>query len=132
MLQSLLNIGVLVITGAFLKPRFKGLLILIGFWIVLWFLHSEYLNYVDYSGNTDFVLHSSILKVVLILLSSIIYGLSVERSIFLQNNSYREFAYYKHKGDIIPVDKTDDGFNFLRNKEKLLDASEQLLGTDKK
>lgn len=123
MLKSLFRLSVIFVTGAFLKPRIKGLLILIAFWALLWFLQSEYLNYVDYSGDANYVLQASIIKVGLILFSLSMYVLLIERRI------------YRNKANKEPEEFTDkriqgDGFDAIRRKKKLRGHSEQLLNKD--
>lgn len=79
MFKGLFRLSMLLVTGKFLKPRIKGLLLLLGFWLLLWFLQSEYLSYVDYSGDSAYVLHASLIKVSLILISLLLYIFAVER-----------------------------------------------------
>lgn len=123
MLKSLFRLSVIFVTGAFLKPRIKGLLILLAFWALLWFLQSEYLSYVDYSGDADYVLQASIIKVGLILFSLLIYTLLVERRIYTQRIKTR-----KAVAEITAEVAQGDGFDAIRRKRTLKGKSDQLLG----
>jgi hypothetical protein len=125
MLKSIFRLSVMVITGAFLKPRIKGLLILLGFWLLLWFLQSEYLSYVDYTGDANFVLYVSLIKVGLILFSLLVYGLVIERRIFRNKNL--PTASVDAGKNLNPLNAQDDGFDFIRQKKKLRGKSDQLL-----
>lgn len=113
-----------MVTGVFLKPRIKGLVGLSAFWLLLWFLQSEYLNYVNYSGDSQFVLHSSLLKVGLILLSLLIYALIIERPIYIIKKKITKTTLSTKHTSTMPQ---DDGFDFIREKKDLKNKSDQLL-----
>lgn len=121
-----LKIGALIATARFLKPRLKGLLVLIAFWIVVRFLHSEYLSYVELSGDTQYLVTAALSKIILYLLAFVIYIFTVERKIL---------ALTKQEIDAKQIQEhpagEDDGFDFLRQKKKLQSPAEHLLQSDK-
>lgn len=122
MINNLLKIGALVVTGRFLKPRLKGLLALIVFWFVVRLLHAEYIRYVELSTDTSFLWQASLLKIALYVLGFIIYFLLVERRLLLQSKIQQEESLIQSH-----IEGSDDGFNFLREKKKLESKSDQLL-----
>jgi hypothetical protein len=69
MINQLLKLGALITTGRFLKPRIKGLICVLTVWLLLWFLHSEYVSYVELSGDTGYVLYVTMAKIAIYALS---------------------------------------------------------------
>jgi hypothetical protein len=122
MINNLLKIGALVVTGRFLKPRLKGLVVLIVFWFVIRLLHTEYITYVQLSTDTSFLWQASLLKIFLYVLGFVVYVVVVERRILLQSKLAKE-----EKLKQTHIEGSDDGFNFLREKKKLKSQSDQLL-----
>ena len=119
MINQLLKVGVLIATGRFFKQRWRGVLAVLAVWIVLWVVHGEYVRYVELSGNTQYVLHASILKIFVYLLSIAVYVWRVERPL-----------WPKTPAPVTPVTVVpsspsksaaptggDDGFDFLRIKK---------------
>ena len=123
MLNNILKFSALIVTGRFLKPRFRGLLVLIIFWLVVRLLHAEYISYVQLSADTSFLWQASLIKIVLYLLGFCVYFLLVERRILL-NSKLEQQA----KRQQLQLAGEDDGFNFLREKKNLSSQSERLLG----
>lgn len=117
-----LKIGAMIAAARFLKPRLKGLLVLIAFWIVVRFMHSEYLSYVELSQDTAFLIQATFIKIGLYLLSFVIYLLTVERRILTRTEKEIEAKQIREH----PAGE-DDGFDFLRQKKKLQSPAEQLL-----
>ena len=113
MLNNLLKLSALVITGRFLKPRFKGLLILIVFWLLVRLLHAEYISY---------LWQAALIKITLYIVGFCAYFMIVERRILLHSKLEQE----EQKNQLLLAGE-DDGFNFLRAKKKLSSKSEQLL-----
>ena len=122
MINNLLKIGALVVTGRFLKPRLKGLLVLIVFWFVIRLLHAEYISYVELSTDTSFLWQASLLKITLYVLGFVVYFFVVERRLLLQSKIEQEEKLIETH-----IEGNDDGFNFLREKKKLESKSDQLL-----
>lgn len=133
MITQLLKVGALIATGRFLKPRLKGLLWVLAVWLLLWFVHSEYVQYVELSGDTSFVLKASLLKTGLYALSIALYVLLVERRLWPKPVKMPPPAPRSAPASLAtaapkPVPKgEDDGFNFLRSKGKLRDKADELL-----
>src|SRR5690554_1773796 len=82
MINQMLKLGALIATGRFLKQRIRGLLGILLVWVILWFVHSEFVSYVELSGDTRYVLHASIVKLLLYALSIGIYVWRVERPLW--------------------------------------------------
>jgi len=135
MINQLMRLGALLATGRFLKSRYKGLLMLAFVWVLLWFAHSEYVSYVELSNDRTFVLHASLLKVVLYALSVGCYVLFVERPLWPKRSKVPPpNAAPRVNARPAPVSAApreipqgDDGFDFLRRKKTLRGSPEKLL-----
>lgn len=130
MLTQILKVGALLATGRFLKPRLKGLLWILVVWVALWFIHSEYVSYVELSGDTAFVLQATLLKTALYGLSIAIYVLLVERKLWpkaVKMPPTPVITDSVHLADKPRLRADDDGFNFLREKPTLKNQAEDLL-----
>jgi hypothetical protein len=126
MLNQLLKFGMLVATGRFLKQRWRGVLAVLAVWIVLWVVHGEFINYVELSGDTRYVLHASLLKLALYALSIGVYVWRVERPLWPKaatppvpssvaaSNPVRQ-ALPSSTRTVLPRADGDDGFDFLRH-----------------
>jgi len=134
MITQLLKVGALIATGRFLKPRLQGLLWVLAVWLLLWFVHSEYVQYVELSGDTSFVLKASLLKTGLYALSIALYVLLVERRLWPRPvkmppphaTGSAAATATKAVPKAVPAGE-DDGFNFLRSKGKLRNKADELL-----
>lgn len=120
-----LKIGAFLVAGRFLKPRLKGLLVLAGFWFLVSFLHGEYRDYVQLSGNTDYLISAALAKIGLYVLGFVGYVLTVERRIL--NRVQAEIA---QKAEVENPRHRDDGFDFIRRKKKLENPADKLLHKD--
>ena len=135
MINQLLKLGALITTGRFLKPRLKGLLGILAVWLVLWFLHSEFISYVELSGDTRFVLHVTVLKLALYALSIGLYVMLVEKKLWpkpLKAASPELIKPQQAKAArpaVLPAG--DDGFDFLRHKKALQSPADGLLKKEK-
>lgn len=125
MITQLLKVGALIATGRFFKPRIKGLLWVAAVWLLLWFVHSEYVSYVELSGDTRFVMQASLIKTALYGLTIAVYVMLVERKLWPKpvkippppaNTPQQPVARVRQHGE-------DDGFNFLRDKPQLKTAA---------
>ena len=117
-----LKIGALIATARFLKPRLKGLLVLIAFWLVVRFLHSEYLSYVELSGNTQYLVVAALGKITLYVLAFLVYVLIVERKILQRTQQDIDVRTLQERAA-----GEDDGFDFIRNKKSLSNPADNLL-----
>ena len=127
MITQFLKVGALIATGRFLKPRLKGLLWVSAIWLVLHFMHAEFVSYVELSDDTRYVLHASLLKLLLYALTIGIYVLKVERPLWPKSTPLTKVAAIPANTSIVELPRGDDGFDFLREKEKLRTRAEQLL-----
>ncbi len=127
MITQFLKVGFLIASGRFLKPRWKGLLWIIAIWLVLRFIHAEFVSYVALSGDTRYVLHASLLKMLLYALTLGIYVWRVERPLWPKSTSLPIAPTAIYSPTVVSLPKSDDGFDFLRDKEKLRTRAEQLL-----
>jgi len=121
MFTQLLKVGALIAIGRFFKPRFKGLLWIAAIWLLLWFVHSEYVSYVQLSGDTRFVMHATLIKTGLYGLSIAVYVLLVEHKLWPKPVKIPSPPTKTPAQPVVRVhiNEEDDGFNFLRNKPKL-------------
>lgn len=135
MINQFLRLGFLVVTGRFFKPRIKGLLLLAVVWVVLWFVHSEYVSYVELSDDRSLVLYASLAKLLLYALSVGSYVLFVERPLWPKptkappptNTSSRTTNAPSSPATPRVLGEDDDGFDFLRRKGKLKGSRDKLL-----
>ena len=117
-----LKIGALIALGRFLKPRVKGLIALVVFWLIISFLHDEYENYVELSGNTDYLVTAALTKIALYLIGFALYVLIVERKILKRTATQIQAQQIQERPS-----GEDDGFDFLREKHKLQNQADKLL-----
>jgi len=130
MLNQILKFTVITSIWLWLKPRWRALLAFIVSIVIINVLHSEYVKYVEISGNQDFLVWSYILKwsamlfCILAYLLVNVWGISSKKTLPVKaaNESAR----------VAPrVEGQDDGFDFLRRKKKLNSQSEKLLEVSK-
>ena len=126
MINQLLKLGALVAIGRFLKPRLSGLLWVAAAWLALWFVHGEFVSYVQLSGDTRYVLHASLLKTALYALSIGIYVFTVERRLWPRPVAIPPGGKTAANSPPAPPPKPaqptrvgDDGFDFLRERPTL-------------
>ncbi len=123
MLNQLLKLGMLIATGRFLKQRWRGVLWVLAVWLVLWIVHGEFVNYVELSGDTTYVLHTSLLKLALYALSIAIYVWRVESRLWPRTSVSVPVAAAGNSNATAPATSIDtpragdDGFDFLRAKK---------------
>jgi hypothetical protein len=131
MINQMLKLGALIATGRFLKQRIKGLLGILLVWLVLWFVHSEFVSYVELSGDRRYVLHATVVKLLLYAMSIGVYVWRVERPLWPKTAPVSALAAAPDKAAVARATAVqpagDDGFDFLRTKKKLRNPSEQLL-----
>ena len=157
MINQFLKISMLVVTGRFLKPRLRALLLLAAVWFTITWLHGEYVDYVSLSGDTRFYLYASLIKLVAYVLAFLSYFLLVERRILLASRTPKRNARKRMNiakafsstpsgpsnlltppnpsasstspaSSNLPVAQPgDDGFDFLRHKRKLESSTDKIL-----
>jgi hypothetical protein len=124
MLNQLLKFGMLIATGRFLKQRWRGVLGVLAVWLVLWVVHGEFVSYVELSGDRRFVLHASLMKLALYALSIAVYVWRVERPLWPKaavpaaGTTISPANAAKMPVKPLPLAAGDDGFDFLRIKDK--------------
>ena len=98
-----------------LKPKIKGILILVGCGLITIYLHNEYLNWALITENLSYVGFSFILKNIVLIIIVFSYLINLR----IQNL----------KDDKIDKSKiiVGDGFDKFRVKQKLRTKSEQIL-----
>ena len=105
---------------------------LIAFNIAIIVAHSEYLTYVQITGSIDYIHTSYLIKWTLIILSLAFYYLSRPRQVDHTPPERRAVntAQTQKNGTAdheIHDSPEDDGFDFLRSKEKLERHSNKIL-----
>ncbi len=122
MLNQLLKFGMLIATGRFLKQRWRGVLAIFAVWLVLWFVHGEFVSYVELSGDKRYVLHASLAKLALYALSIAVYVWCVERKLWPKTPvpAVSTAIAPTKPAPAKPARPAegDDGFDFLRYKDK--------------
>ena len=112
-----------------IKPRLLSLVILIFSVFLFIYLHSEYISWVELSGDTTFLTLSYIIKNVLILLAVIVF-------IFL--NRGKKVAevkkdYKQIKAEKVQMEKKKDHIKSIKEKGELKTEYQRILeGTDEK
>lgn len=125
MINQLLKLGALIATGRFFKQRWRGVLAVFAVWLALWIVHGEFVQYVELSGDTRYVLHASIAKLVVYALSIAVYVWRVERPLWPKTPapaappaSPNKLAATKTpSSQPATLAQGDDGFDFLRRKK---------------
>lgn len=111
MFYQALKAGAAIQAWRWLRPRLLGIVVLIASIAAILIAHSEYLNYVDRTGNADNVGMSYLFKWVGLLLVVLVYGIynwfSIKR------------ALHRRAVALEQDDRMEDGFDFLRQKRKL-------------
>ena len=125
MIQSLLKVAVFGALIQFLRPRFRGLLAVAVGIAVTFLVHSEYLSYVDLTGDTAYLLKSYWLKWTLITLIIFLYTVTVEvcyRKPRVNSDNKMVSAPKELTGSNV-----NDGFDFIRRKKRLTTHAEGVL-----
>lgn len=123
MINQLLKLGALIATGRFFKQRWRGVLAVLAVWLALWIVHGEFVNYVELSGDTRYVLHASLAKLAVYVLSIAIYVWRVERPLWPKTAAPVVTPPPAVKKAAAPQQAVklvegDDGFDFLRHKKR--------------
>ena len=126
MLNQIIKLTVITSIWVWLKPRWRGLAFLIAVILLVNILHSEYLKYVELSGNKEFLLGSYLAKWVTLILALMGYLV-----VFVWKAKSNQISS-EYKGISEPDEKpisqiADDGFNFLREKDHLQNRAEKLI-----
>jgi hypothetical protein len=128
MFSQLLKITLFTSLWLWLKPRWRGLLALVVFIVLVTLGHREYLDYVQLSGDKEFLVWSFLVKWVLIALGLLAYFLLVV--MWPTPVKGKAVKAGKNKSEVTGVSTgaaQDDGFDFLRQKKQLQSRAEKLL-----
>lgn len=124
MFNQLFKLGLFVTLGLWLKGRVKGLLLLLAAWFITWLVHSEYLAYVEHSGNAGFLEWSYVIKWSFYIITFLIYFSLVE---------WRMSRQLEAPADVLSEStinsSKNDGFDFLRKKSSLQSEADKALNS---
>lgn len=128
MFNQLLKITLFTSAWMWLKPRWRGLLAIIVFLLLVNILHREYLDYVSISEDRTLLIWSYVIKWGLVISGLLVYFLS--GAFWSRQPSAREPK--TQAGTAKPQAQaratgSDDGFDFLRKKKKLQAPADKLL-----
>lgn len=126
MLNQILKFTVITSIWLWLKPRWRALLAFIVSIVIITVAHSEYVKYVEISGNQGFLVWSYILKWSALLICIIVYALVTAWGI----GGKRTVSAKVENGPVklAPrIEGQNDGFDFIRRKKKLDSQAEKLL-----
>lgn len=131
MFNQLLKITLFTSAWLWLKPRWRGLLAIIVFVLLVNILHQEYLDYASISEDKAMLAWSFVVKWGLIIIGVLLYFIS---ALFGGKPVAGKAAAVKpvksKTGDAAvqkPAGNTDDGFDFLREKKTLENKADKLL-----
>lgn len=116
-----------------LKPKFLSFIILICFIFLISYLHSEYISWVELSGNQTFLSISYILKNVSILLSITIFIYINRKKITPEIKQNYKKDFKQVKSEINQVNEKKNHLKSIKEKGELKTEYQRILeGTDEK
>ena len=130
MFQSLLRIAIVGAVIKTLKPRSRGLAISAISIIATLVAHGEYLTYVELSQDDTYLAKSYWLKYTTIIIAVVLYFVFGEFYPKRQASVLSEYTASASAADSSPR-QVDDGFDFIREEERLLTRAEKLLSQAK-
>ena len=112
-----------------IKPRLLSLVILIFSVFLFIYLHSEYISWVELSGDKTFLTLSYIIKNVLILLAVIVFiFLNRDKKVVEVKKDYKQI-----KAEKVQIEKKKDHIKSIKEKGELKTEYQRILeGTDEK
>ena len=133
MLNQLLKFTLFTSAWLWLKPRWRGLLAIIVFVLLVNILHQEYLDYVSISEDKAMLVWSFVVKWGLIIIGVLLYFFSATLG---GKPAQAKTGKVKAGTEAAPQagnadESGDDGFNFLREKKTLHSKADKLLDRDK-
>ena len=126
MFQSLLRIAIVGAVIKTLKPRSRGLAISAIIIIATLVAHGEYLSYVELSQDDTYLAKSYWLKYTTIIIAVVLYFVFGEFYPKRQASVLSEYSASASAADSSSR-QVDDGFDFIREEERLLTRAEKLL-----
>ena len=130
MFQSLLRIAIVGAVIKTLKPRSRGLAISAIIIIATLVAHGEYLSYVELSQDDTYLAKSYWLKYTTIIIAVVLYFVFGEFYPKRQASVLSEYSASASAADSSSR-QVDDGFDFIREEERLLTRAEKLLSQEK-
>ena len=126
MLNQLLKFTLVSSALLWLRPRWRGLLVLACAVLLIHVLHSEYLEYVLLSSNDTNLVLSYGIKWAALLVVATTYVAFLLSGASPSHRRRNEAAAppEKRRVDTAPA---DDGFDFLRNKKRLQSRAEKVI-----
>jgi hypothetical protein len=124
MLNQLIKAGVFLRLFIWLKPRLKSLLITIAIVAITWLMHGEFLSYAQHSGNAGFLGVSFIIKWIITIMT--VFGYLIYQT----KQVKREEFSIESKNKQHDTRSGNDGFDFLRKKEKLESRADKIIIQD--
>jgi len=126
MLNQLLRFTLVSSVLLWLRPRWRGLLVLAAFVVMVHLLHGEYLRYVELSQNQSFLVWSYGIKWLALVIGVSVYMLFAFPS--SGNRNRMKMGAAQEPSDRQPdATVADDGFDFLRRKKSLESRAEKVL-----
>jgi len=112
-----------------IKPRLLSLIILIISVFLFIYLHSEYISWVELSGDKTFLTLSYIIKNILILLAVIVFiFLNRSKKVVEVKKDYKQI-----KAEKVQMEKKKDHIKSIKEKGELKTEYQRILeGTDEK
>jgi hypothetical protein len=118
-----------------LKPRWRGLLALTVFVILVHVIHAEYLGYVELSEDQQYLVASYFLKWLGLIFALVVYYIFAVAGLRVSGMSAAG-----NTGKAATVDERtissnkdqDDGFDFLREKKELEGKADKLLDSSRR
>jgi hypothetical protein len=130
MFQSLLRIAIVGVVVKALKPRSRGLAISAIIIIATLVAHGEYLSYVELSQDDTYLAKSYWFKYTAIIIAVVLYFVFGEFYPKRQAGVLSDCGASASAADSSPR-QVDDGFDFIREEERLLTRAEKILSQAK-
>ena len=127
MLNQLLKFTLVSSVLLWLRPRWRGLLALIVFVLLVHVLHGEYLGYVELSENSDFLVWSYALKWLALSLGVLAYFLLAIVGLGRKEETPSPPASSTDSRPPPTSEPARDGFDFLREKKDLQGKADKVL-----
>ncbi|MEM9256113.1 MAG: hypothetical protein AAGA91_11725 [Pseudomonadota bacterium] len=124
MFNQLLKITLFAAVWVWLKPRWRGLLALTVFVVMVHVLHGEYLSYVTLSDDRRFLVISYAIKWLALITGVLVYLFFSLRSSGSEVKSHRQDRDQPVRS---VAERPDDGFDFLRDKKRLENRADKVL-----
>lgn len=135
MLNQLLKFTLVSSILLWLKPRWRGLLALTAFVLLVHVLHAEYLGYVELSEDRQYLVASYFVKWLGLVCALVVYYMFAVAGLRISGLpvvAEKRAAVAKDQSLEIDSANRDDGFDFLREKKQLESRADKLLDSQEK